>query len=233
MRVFMFLSAVFLPVGVTLGLSAQDAAAQDVVAQDAAAKSAAAQEYEKLVKGFVEATASFRVADAKVQPLLPAKSPFHASFLAAAKRYAGTPESLPFLGWLLQNSPRNPEAHGAAVAAIEAMAKIAAAELADSGDGQAKLKTLSKKSRTAVRFLKYNVATDQVFAETLRNAKLLALASSDEQIAPAAARSVFKLERLQVGMVAPEIQGKDLDGEEFKLSDYRGKAVVIDFWGDW
>jgi hypothetical protein len=38
---------------------------------------------------------------------------------------------------------------------------------------------------------------------------------------------------LVVGKVAPEIEGKDLDGAPFKLSDYRGKIVVLDFWGNW
>jgi len=38
---------------------------------------------------------------------------------------------------------------------------------------------------------------------------------------------------LQVGRVAPDIVGVDLDDVEFKLSDYRGKVVMIDFWGDW
>lgn len=36
-----------------------------------------------------------------------------------------------------------------------------------------------------------------------------------------------------VGQEAPEIEGKDLDGVEFKLSDYRGKVVMLDFYGDW
>jgi len=36
-----------------------------------------------------------------------------------------------------------------------------------------------------------------------------------------------------VGQVAPEIDGDDLDGVRFKLSDYRGKVVVLDFWGNW
>ena len=44
---------------------------------------------------------------------------------------------------------------------------------------------------------------------------------------------LFEQERLQIGMVAPDIVGPDIDGVEFKLSDYRGKVVVIDFWGDW
>jgi hypothetical protein len=36
-----------------------------------------------------------------------------------------------------------------------------------------------------------------------------------------------------VGQVAPEIEGEDIDGRRFKLSDYRGKVVVLDFWGNW
>jgi len=38
---------------------------------------------------------------------------------------------------------------------------------------------------------------------------------------------------LVVGKPAPEITGEDIDGKAFKLSDYRGKVVVLDFWGDW
>jgi uncharacterized Zn finger protein (UPF0148 family) len=38
---------------------------------------------------------------------------------------------------------------------------------------------------------------------------------------------------LKVGNLAPEIEGEDLDGKKFKLSDYRGKVVLLDFWGNW
>ena len=44
---------------------------------------------------------------------------------------------------------------------------------------------------------------------------------------------LFEKERLQVGKVAPDIEGNDLAGVPFKLSDYRGKVVLLDFWGDW
>lgn len=36
-----------------------------------------------------------------------------------------------------------------------------------------------------------------------------------------------------VGQVAPEIKGKDLDNKPMKLSEFRGKVVVLDFWGFW
>ncbi len=32
---------------------------------------------------------------------------------------------------------------------------------------------------------------------------------------------------------APEFQLKDLDGQSVKLSDYRGKVVLLNFWGTW
>jgi len=35
---------------------------------------------------------------------------------------------------------------------------------------------------------------------------------------------------LAVGKVAPEIEGEDQDGKRFRLSDYRGKVVLLDFW---
>ncbi len=38
---------------------------------------------------------------------------------------------------------------------------------------------------------------------------------------------------IQVGNLAPEIVGEDVDGKTFRLSDYRGRVVVLDFWGDW
>lgn len=41
------------------------------------------------------------------------------------------------------------------------------------------------------------------------------------------------IESYGVGCIAPDIAGIDLDGVEFKLSDYRGKVVFLDFWGDW
>ncbi len=41
------------------------------------------------------------------------------------------------------------------------------------------------------------------------------------------------LRSLAVGKVAPEIAGTDVDGQPMKLSDYRGKVVVLVFWGTW
>lgn len=48
-----------------------------------------------------------------------------------------------------------------------------------------------------------------------------------------AERRLFAMRNLQVGKKAPEIEGRDMDGVALKLSDYRGKVVVLDFWGFW
>ena len=43
----------------------------------------------------------------------------------------------------------------------------------------------------------------------------------------------FELRNLRIGKRAPDISGEDSDGKKFKLSDYAGKVVVIDFWANW
>jgi peroxiredoxin len=44
-----------------------------------------------------------------------------------------------------------------------------------------------------------------------------------------AAKELAELDSLRVGMVAPEIDGQDIDGHPMKLNEYRGKVVVLSF----
>jgi peroxiredoxin len=50
-------------------------------------------------------------------------------------------------------------------------------------------------------------------------------------------RATLKLNALRApmatGQQAPEIEGQDIDGKKFKLSDFRGKVVLLAFTGDW
>ncbi len=48
-----------------------------------------------------------------------------------------------------------------------------------------------------------------------------------------AQKDIDHAKKFGTGKPAPEIAGQDIDGKDFKLSDYRGKVVMIDFWGDW
>jgi hypothetical protein len=49
----------------------------------------------------------------------------------------------------------------------------------------------------------------------------------------AAEQTLFEVRNLAIGKTVPEIEAEDTDGKKFKLSDYRGKVVMIDFWGHW
>lgn len=48
---------------------------------------------------------------------------------------------------------------------------------------------------------------------------------------PAAAND--NLGGLQIGTKAPDFTLKALDGKQVKLSDYKGKPVIINFWASW
>jgi hypothetical protein len=54
-----------------------------------------------------------------------------------------------------------------------------------------------------------------------------------ETLGEQAENTLYELHNLAVGMVAPDIEGEDLAGTTFKLSDYRGKVVMLDYWGNW
>lgn len=56
---------------------------------------------------------------------------------------------------------------------------------------------------------------------------------SDRMIGILAERELFEMHNLQIGDLAPDIEGIDAEGVSFRLSDYRGQVVVIDFWGFW
>ncbi len=52
-------------------------------------------------------------------------------------------------------------------------------------------------------------------------------------LASRAAMILTEMRELVVGKTAPEIEGKDVDGRPMKLSDHRGKVVVLAWWATW
>jgi thiol-disulfide isomerase/thioredoxin len=44
---------------------------------------------------------------------------------------------------------------------------------------------------------------------------------------------LFKMHHLGIGRTAPEIEGEDINGKPMKLSDFRGKVVLVAFWATW
>ncbi|MCI0745693.1 MAG: peroxiredoxin family protein [Verrucomicrobia subdivision 3 bacterium] len=43
---------------------------------------------------------------------------------------------------------------------------------------------------------------------------------------------LFEIRYLALGKEAPDIEGEDQDGKQFKLSDYRGRVVLLYFWSE-
>lgn len=65
------------------------------------------------------------------------------------------------------------------------------------------------------------------------NVLLVAPEGPPARLGDLAAPPLFEFKYLSVGKTAPDIEGEDIDGVKFKLSDYRGKVVLLSFWGDW
>lgn len=59
------------------------------------------------------------------------------------------------------------------------------------------------------------------------------VAKLSPRMAKRIASFIFENEKLGIGCTAPDIVGDDHTGTVFKLSDYRGKVVLLDFWGIW
>jgi hypothetical protein len=44
---------------------------------------------------------------------------------------------------------------------------------------------------------------------------------------------LYEMHFLAIGKEVPDVKGTDQDGKKFNLSDYKGKVVLLDFWGNW
>lgn len=174
---------------------------------------------------------------------------------AAAKEYAGTSDAMPFLSWLLTSMADR----DAAKRAAETIAKDHAAspevlplvpmfpylERAIGKEGaEAFTRAIRAKNRhpdvlAAVLFTEHedtikNAELDSDEYKAARTALVAAAEkASDAEIKAKIQGAIDLREKLSSGSVAPDIAGVDLDGVAFKLSDYKGKVIFLDFWGDW
>ena len=92
-------------------------------------------------------------------------------------------------------------------------------------------------------FRRFEVETDEKIAAQERalamdsfqeiSAKFADASINGFKLADQAGRTMFELQNLSVGGTCPDIEGKDVDGAAFKLADYKGKKVVLIFWGGW
>jgi thiol-disulfide isomerase/thioredoxin len=121
---------------------------------------------------------------------------------------ADNPAAAGLLRAALDKSP-SPAVKGAACMALG----VGLAEKADRGDAAAAAEAETLLARAAEEF------GDQPW--------------EDGKVKPAAERLLFALRHLAVGKPAPEFASQDLEGKPAKLSDLKGKVVVLDIWATW
>ena len=128
---------------------------------------------------------------------------------------------------------------------IKASALIALAEMANSSRDMAKMYADAGEDATKglpeemADFLKKSaeITDEQIEGLLLKAAENYAevkyARSTVGEFVAKRLKSFEMQKNLRVGKVAPDIEGPDIDGTSFKLSDYRGKVVMLDFWGHW
>lgn len=183
--------------------------------------------------------------------------PFIPKFLAAAEDYAGTEDAVPFLVWVVQNGFGVDDEQAKDTFRHLVDVHAASPQLADLGSffGQLGYFFDEKEAASLVLTLEKETTSDDVRAwaiysrlsatlekaaidsDEFKNAKAEMLAalekSKDRRLSSEVKGQIDVRETFSIGMVAPDIHGIDLDGTKFSLSDYKGKVLFVDFWGDW
>ena len=98
--------------------------------------------------------------------------------------------------------------------------------------GQDTIAALKREDPAALR-KEYEQLLERVVADKDYAATVIDRGEAKVTIGELADRELFAYRHLQPGKPAPDIDGEDIDGVKFKLSDYRGKVVLLDFWGHW
>jgi hypothetical protein len=215
-------------------------------------------DYQAKVK---EARAKAEAAKASGEKVLPAM-PMRPDFAplveqadAAAKDFAGTDDAVQFLVFVVQNAGMKRDQAAAAMATLvdkhvdhAAVAKLAPmlpylSQMVGEENAPPLLDKLGKSANADVRgwvaFARHGKAieNEDLGGTAYKTAKMelqkAAELASDKRLQQQIGDAIEIREKFAVGNVAPDIEGTDLDGVAFKLSDYKGKVVFLDFWGNW
>ncbi|HQR06381.1 MAG TPA: hypothetical protein PLN21_06140 [Gemmatales bacterium] len=177
----------------------------------------------------------------------------HQSLMARAEKEDKDPKVIPVLLWLHRQGQIMPQVADNAKKAQELILTrfIDSKEignmcqlLGDSEDTKAvdTLKTiLEKNSHDNVKAAACyglgkqlgKVEATQAEAEKYLEQAIKDFPQAGEAVKALAKGELHEVKYLAIGKVIPEVKGKDLDDKEFKLMEYRGKVVLLDFWGFW
>jgi len=180
-------------------------------------------------------------------------------FLNLAKKYPKAPVAEKALIWIVQKTPASaPTAKEAADLLVknhlksEELGQVCRI-LATNPQGEKKLRQIADKNPNkdvqgqaflALGQLLKNQsegisANKEKSAKEAENMLQLAVEKYGEVSTPQgsvgdqAKEILADIKQLGYGKLAPDIEGVDVDGKSFKLSDYLGKVVLLDFWGNW
>ena len=176
-------------------------------------------------------------------------------FRTAAADYAGTEDAVPFHLWIVQNAisgaPEEAQKSFSTLCLkhaeseqLEPLAQLMGfvGELFEDIDEE--LANVAAKSpieriRDMAGFALHSGPlgsleyTEKRFEEAKNALEDLAASTKDAGLRQQIESKLQIASKFAIGMVAPDIVGLDLDGTEFQLSDYSGKVIFLDFWGDW
>jgi len=183
---------------------------------------------------------------------------FRRRFRAGADEYAGSEGAVPFLVWLAVSGGK--ETAGSAVKdlsashlgspklgdflarlpyltrsglTVEEIRDVAAGVIEKNEVAELKAAAYYARARTWLAPGRNPEPLPEFAEQYAKDIAKVSEVAPGTLIALRAEGPTFERTRLQVGMKAPDIAARDLDSVAFKLSDYLGKVVVIDFWGDW
>lgn len=203
--------------------------------------------YDKLVASYQ--TAANQDQDAAVVEFLP-------QFQHAADGHDGTEAAVPFLTWIVRNGRVSDpvrkaldtlvEHHSGSLAlgpVLEVVPNLATylgedqctklikRVLAAGSPPELHARALlARATMVMTRTTGVDAGARKAAAKDLETARKL---TKDPTLIAALTQTDAKERGLTVGDRVPEVAGFDLDGLPLRLSDYRGKVVVVDFWGDW
>lgn len=195
--------------------------------------------------------------DPPMMRMSPPLEPFVKRFQEAANDYAGTEDAVQFLVWIANEgmSVDYEASQAALLTLLETHTKSEGLEdvvsafpyLGQIIDPEQATKLLAKieaesphahiKGWAAFARLTPVIESASVDSEEFKAAKAeltqILEGVKDNELRSQVEFKIRLVEKFGIGMIAPDISGVDLDGVAFKLSDYKGKVLFVDFWGDW
>jgi len=211
---------------------------------------------------YADITAQMEEAEAngKEMPMIsmsPPLGPIVTKFQAAASDYAGTDDAVMFLSWIAQSGMQFDQKAGKAAfvtlfdnhikseglndlvetfpsltvvlgekRGLHYLAKI------ESESPHPKIRDWATFARLSPILNGSSLDSKEYSAAKTEFNKVLE-STKDRRLKSSMSYVIRLLEQFGLGMVAPDISGIDLDGVAFSLSDYKGKILFVDFWGDW